>query len=74
MTTIVCERGGLGKKILTSILKPTVLCGSMNQAANYRFSVPHHPNYFIPRLGGMDTPLPLGLLCAGLGGTGYKAL
>ena len=42
--TMFSERVGLGKKIEHMILKPTVLCDSVNQATSYWSSVPHHPN------------------------------
>ena len=34
------------RKSYTGILKPTVRCDSMNQAASYWSSVPHHPTFF----------------------------
>ena len=37
-------------------LKPTVLFDSMNQAASYWSSIPHHPNCFP----GLGAPLPPG--------------
>ena len=48
--TLFCERVGLGRK-------STVLCESMNQAASYWSSVPHHPIVFLQELVGHDPPL-----------------
>ena len=45
MITMFCEKVGLGMKILyIGIIKPTVLCDYMNQAASYWFADPRHPN------------------------------
>ena len=50
-------KGRTGKENITHH-KPSVLCDSMNQAAIYWSSVPHHPN---PGIGGYDTLAPLWL-------------
>ena len=55
---IVSEMVGMVKEnSYTGILKPTVLCDSMNQAASYWSSIPYHRDFF--RDWGPRPPTPL---------------
>ena len=49
---LFCVRVGLGGESYISIMKPTVFCDSINQAASYWFSIPHNRN-FSRELGGV---------------------